>query len=667
MAKSPDKFKQIKIEDEILSEVGLFKAITAQGKKRPTLDSAAHKALVQKKYNDAKAMDDHITLFRVQDKPGLGKKEKDNHTVQGPNWTPPSSVGFVMGAQSEGHRVWSATKPTNDANGLLGNDGEPAIFARESMAALGAGWMARETQPHEQYGRTGRAPVAVFTPPSSPRPMSQEQLQNIMDVNAGWDDLPISLNKLAKLSTPISKKLTDDLKKSRLTREDVGEELINFVQNTKGVSQLVEKSKLSFAELHNTPINVVKELLQQEGVIKLLLDSNVQFSQLMELYRQYIDEEIEDSFLEFYNSSNEDSSDDSESSASSGDAEETDSEDEDDDVDDLAQDVKKKLDFNPEGEGVLDHDDSSYWYIYTKAAIDRILELRLQSANIDVTHARIIHPNYIFNEVTALAFTKELVAQISAVDIGTSSGVRPTLLIPVNINNQHWVGMTVEFLEGNVIVTYMDSEASSMPESLNEQLKAELIQLYPNINVEIVEKAVEVQQYNNCGLEVIENLIAAASGEEARVPQDEALAIHAVLYEQYLAEETYRVEKEKQERELEVMQAIWDEAQECSTESTSFGSSVLQYLSNLVVSIIPNDIVSSIYLMAKILTIGSSNCGVQTDTFLEPMLEKLDVFNSIPANVFGMLPRTDNMLSSEILNFLEPVETTGKIDKSWVE
>jgi hypothetical protein len=196
-----------------------------------------------------------------------------------------------------------------------------------------------------------------------------------------------------------------------------------------------------------------------------------------------------------------------------------------------------------QGEGIFDRNDSSYWYIYTKAAMDKILQLRLQSANIDVEHARVVHPNYIFNETTALAFSQDLADQISAVEMGANSGVTPTLLIPVNINNQHWVGMTIEFVEGNIIITYMDSEASPMPESLNEQLKAELVQLYPNVNIAIVEKAVELQKYNNCGLEVIENLIAAVAEKEAHMTQEEVLEFHSALYEQYLIEKALQEEQ----------------------------------------------------------------------------------------------------------------------------
>lgn len=137
--KLSDHFNNIKITDDILSNVSAFKAIVARGNKRLTLDKEAHKILVNKKYDSAREIAGHITIFRVKDKKDLPPIEQKNHTVQGPIWTPPSSVGFVMGAQSKGLRIWSATNPTNDEDGLLGDNGEPSILARELIAVLASG------------------------------------------------------------------------------------------------------------------------------------------------------------------------------------------------------------------------------------------------------------------------------------------------------------------------------------------------------------------------------------------------------------------------------------------------------------------------------------------------------------------------------------------------
>ena len=117
-----------------------------------------------------------------------------------------------------------------------------------------------------------------------------EELKSIMDINAGWKDLPLQLSNLIKLSTPIPKELTDGLKKSRLTREDMDNVLLTIVVNTKGVLQLINEDSLSIAELNEAPIGIVRELLEQEEIIILLSDGAVQFDRLVEIYSEYIDD-----------------------------------------------------------------------------------------------------------------------------------------------------------------------------------------------------------------------------------------------------------------------------------------------------------------------------------------------------------------------------------------
>jgi len=299
-----DSFNKIKINDAIIAPVGQFNGITGRGKKRPTLSPEEHKELVHKKYDDAKKMNDHITLFRVPDKQDLGYKEQREHTVQGPVWTPSVSVASVMGALSNGNRVWLATKPTNDSNGLLGKNDEPSILAREITVVVKYGWISRETQAHEKYGCTTRQPKAVFTPPLSPRNASLEELQNLMDTSVGWGRMPITVDGLTNLSTPIPKELSDAMKKARLTRAELGDELITIVLQTKGVMKLLEDDNLSLVELSDTSINTTKELLSNDEVILLLSEGEAKFTELADIYSEYIEDsnnKLEElSFKKFY-------------------------------------------------------------------------------------------------------------------------------------------------------------------------------------------------------------------------------------------------------------------------------------------------------------------------------------------------------------------------------
>jgi hypothetical protein len=233
------------------------------------------------------------------------------------------------------------------------------------------------------------------------------------------------------------------------------------------------------------------------------------------------------------------------------------------------------------GKGIAYYEESSYWYEYSKVAMQNMLELRLKNTGADIEDVRVVHPKYVFTEEAPQAFIQDLAAQIRATGVGVDSGNAsiPTMLIPMNINNQHWVGMTVEFADDKAIVTYMDSEGASMPESLRGGLKAELARSYPASTIEIVEKEVELQKYNNCGLEVIENLIAAVAGEAARIEQEDVLEAHSILYEQSLILEGAWKESKNQEqgvialkemqlekKELGAMSVVWDEFQIQNTE-----------------------------------------------------------------------------------------------------
>ncbi len=158
------------------------------------------------------------------------------------------------------------------------------------------------------------------------------------------------------------------------------------------------------------------------------------------------------------------------------------------------------------GSGTTLYESESYWYEYSKVAIKEMLEIRLKSLGGNTENVKVLYPNYIFSEKTTALFVRDLVAQISGATTGKYGGGAAVLklLIPVNLNNPHWVGMTVEFTDGKIKVTYMDSEDTLIPNSLRDGLKTELARFDPNSTIEIAEKAVEKQKYNNCGLHVIE-------------------------------------------------------------------------------------------------------------------------------------------------------------------
>lgn len=167
----------------------------------PYLTSEEHKDLVLKKYEIGQNIDDHITLFRKQDKKGLGHAEIRAHTVPGP-WTPSSSLGFVLGGLNQGLRIWLGTQL--DSNNFFNDQLRPAILARELALVIQSGWIARAPYTDECYEESSAYPITVFTPPGSPT-ANVNATQRLMDVNV--DDLSTSMKNLISSSYPQESKL----------------------------------------------------------------------------------------------------------------------------------------------------------------------------------------------------------------------------------------------------------------------------------------------------------------------------------------------------------------------------------------------------------------------------------------------------------------------------
>lgn len=287
------KFDGIVIEEDILSTVGSFKAIVAPGKKRPLLDKKAHDELVEIKYVVASGMKEHITLFRVQDKKALPPMEIKEHTVPGPQWTPPSSVGFVMGALSKGHRVWLSTEPSSDGDGFASKEGDPAIYARETMTAIILGWLARDSKKSETYGKTDRGPTRVLTPPSSPKGFDIADMKSIMDVKSGWNDLPMTMDQLLERTTPISQRVQQYLDDD--TANSINPLLLKLAEN-KNIFPLIEDGTLCFLEMTDVGVEALRKMLTNKGILKRLKNGDLTFKKLIEAYNfveEHADEDIE--------------------------------------------------------------------------------------------------------------------------------------------------------------------------------------------------------------------------------------------------------------------------------------------------------------------------------------------------------------------------------------
>jgi hypothetical protein len=172
-----------------------------------------------------------------------------------------------------------------------------------------------------------------------------------------------------------------------------------------------------------------------------------------------------------------------------------------------------------EGRGVFVHDSSSYWHMYTKVAMDNLLQLRLKVVNLEDS-VETFSPNYVFDGSNNIA-TK------LARDISTKVN-NGTLLVKLNLYNKHWVGIALDRNTDEINIQYMDPEQQEMPPLLKGKLAEALAIAHPECQVDITEAEVELQRYNNCGLEVIENFMQHVTGH--RLSQEDALPVHALLF-----------------------------------------------------------------------------------------------------------------------------------------
>ena len=171
------------------------------------------------------------------------------------------------------------------------------------------------------------------------------------------------------------------------------------------------------------------------------------------------------------------------------------------------------------GAALEPHEQESYWYEYSKRAMDKLLQLRLESVSIDDKLA-IVSPNFIFDgsRDSAKRLSMEIISKNEE-----------KILINLNLYNKHWVGIVINKSHNNIDLHYMDSEQEAIPLILKEELLDALILAYPSRQIHIIKEELESQKYNNCGLEVIENFILYLTGD--RLSQEDALPVQSLLFE----------------------------------------------------------------------------------------------------------------------------------------
>lgn len=172
------------------------------------------------------------------------------------------------------------------------------------------------------------------------------------------------------------------------------------------------------------------------------------------------------------------------------------------------------------GKALFDNQDDYPWHEYYTSAMKDILKLRLKSVNVDSIP---MVDTFVFD---GTADSAEKIAK------HISKEAYNKLLVTLNLYNKHWVGIVIDKSDYEIQLTYMDSEQVTMPEILKQKVIDTFAEVNPEYRASITEAELEKQKYSNCGLEVIENFVAYLTGN--RLPQEEASAIHSILFEDML-------------------------------------------------------------------------------------------------------------------------------------
>ena len=186
---------------------------------------------------------------------------------------------------------------------------------------------------------------------------------------------------------------------------------------------------------------------------------------------------------------------------------------------------------------------SGEWYnIYTNGGIDKILELRLKDSGykVGIIKARLFYdknPDLSENQIQNNA--SEIVQALLK---ARSDNPSLTVVLPLNLNNQHWVGLV---LIGDTLY-YMDSENTSIPAHIRIALEAE--------GLTVQELEAQQQASNNCGTEAIENMVALVTGN--RIEQKDVIKYHSLLLELDVIQKHYYNQNQVHYDRLKLVSAI---------------------------------------------------------------------------------------------------------------
>jgi Tfp pilus assembly protein PilF len=169
---------------------------------------------------------------------------------------------------------------------------------------------------------------------------------------------------------------------------------------------------------------------------------------------------------------------------------------------------------------------------YYNSGVDQILELRINSLRV-TANLRVLRSQY-YTKWSDSAIGR----LVNDVEFASSNSQVQMVLAPINLHNEHWLGLLFNVLGDAVEVTYMDSEQRAMVPQLKDGLERHFAM--NGYKSQFLEARLEKQIYNNCGPEVIENFVYHLTS--ARATQEVAVYVHSLLVENSLLNpEEYRL------------------------------------------------------------------------------------------------------------------------------
>ncbi len=183
-----------------------------------------------------------------------------------------------------------------------------------------------------------------------------------------------------------------------------------------------------------------------------------------------------------------------------------------------------KTEENKTGKGLGEDDDikkdalghHNAWNELTYEGITSLMKLRFS----DIEDVKVVSAGYDIEngsiDLSSLASTIRLVNE-------------STILVPINVENKHWVGLVFKKSNKHVDVKFIDSEGGEIPAPLVRALEESFE------DISIYTSEVEKQIANNCGYQVIETFAHDVLGES--VTQKEVVAFYSCLVGQDLIQE----------------------------------------------------------------------------------------------------------------------------------